>query len=150
MPQSLAKVYLHLIFSTKNREPFITKEIRKELNGYLGGILNNLGCPTVSIESVSDHVHALFMLSRTHSISDVVEEVKKSSSRWIKEQGEAFSAFYWQAGYGVFSVSESVVESVKEYLAKQEEHHQTKSFQDEFRAFLIKHDVPFDERYVWD
>jgi REP element-mobilizing transposase RayT len=99
---------------------------------------------------VEDHAHLLFDLARTVSISQVVEDVKKSSSKWIKTQGAEFAAFAWQSGYGAFAVSESNVESVRQYIANQREHHQKKTFQDEYRAFLKRHNVAFDERYVWD
>lgn len=113
-------------------------------------VLQNLACPAELINSVEDHAHILFQLSRTASISQVVEDVKKSSSRWIKTQGARFGEFAWQAGYGVFAVSESNVPAVREYIAQQREHHRRTSFQDEYRAFLKKHCVSFDERYVWD
>ena len=113
-------------------------------------VLQNIDCPPVLINSVADHVHILFELSRTMSVSNAVEEVKKTSSRWIKTQDDAFAGFAWQAGYGAFAVSESNVTAVREYVAAQQEHHRKKSFQDEYRAFLKRHNVVFDEKYVWD
>jgi putative transposase len=149
MPQSLARNVIHLIFSTKNREPFILTEIRDELLRYLTGTLNALKCPTIKVGGVADHVHIfLFCLSRTMPLSKVVEEVKKSSSKWMKEQGVA--GFYWQNGYGAFSVSPSNEGAVKGYIGRQEEHHKTKTFQEEYREFLKKHNIEWDERYVWD
>ena len=150
MPQSLARLHAHLIFSTKHREPVITDSVRIALHGYMATVLQNLGCAPVLINSVDDHVHILFELARTVAVSQAVEAVKKSSSKWIKTQGEEFATFAWQAGYGVFAVSESNVPSVRQYIANQRHHHRHKSFQDEFRAFLDRHDIAFDERYVWD
>jgi len=150
MPQSLARLHIHLVFSTKNREPVITDPVRSSLHAYMATVLQNLGCAPVLINSVEDHAHLLFDLARTVSISQVVEDVKKSSSKWIKTQGAEFAAFAWQSGYGAFAVSESNVESVRQYIANQREHHQKKTFQDEYRAFLKRHNVTFDERYVWD
>ncbi len=150
MPQSLARLHIHLVFSTKNREPVITDPVRSSLHAYMATVLQNLGCAPVLINSVEDHAHLLFDLARTVAISQVVEDVKKSSSKWIKTQGAEFAAFAWQSGYGAFAVSESNVESVRQYIANQREHHQKKTFLDEYRAFLKRHNVAFDERYVWD
>jgi REP element-mobilizing transposase RayT len=150
MAQSLARLHLHLIFSTKNRERVITDGIRESLHAYMATVLQNFGCPPVLINSVEDHVHVLFELSRTVAVSSAVEDVKKASSKWIKTQGEQFAGFAWQAGYGVFAVSESNVPVVREYIANQQEHHRRKSFQEEYRAFLERHQIAFDERYVWD
>ncbi|MFM2198811.1 MAG: hypothetical protein RLZZ505_2243 [Verrucomicrobiota bacterium] len=150
MPQSLARLHVHLVFSTKNREPIITDSVRGSLHAYMATVLQNLNCHPVLINSVEDHIHLLFELARTVSISEAVEDVKKSSSKWIKEQGPEFRNFAWQTGYGVFAVSESNVETVRQYIADQREHHRKKTFQDEYRAFLKRHNVAFDERYVWD
>ena len=148
MPQSLARNVIHLIFSTKNRDPFIVPFFRGGLFAYLAGSLNNIGCPAIEVGGVGDHVHLLFVLSRTLSLSKTVEEVKKGSSKWMKEKGEP--KFYWQSGYGAFSVSASNEEKVAAYISNQEEHHRIVTFQDEFRAFLQKHKVEWDEKYVWD
>ena len=150
MPQSLARLHVHLIFSTKHRERLITDAVRASLHAYMSTVLQNLGCAPVLINSVEDHVHILFELARTVSVSQAVEDVKKSSSKWIKTQGADFVEFAWQAGYGAFAVSESKVPTVREYIARQQEHHRRKSFQEEYRAFLERHGVAFDERYVWD
>ncbi len=150
MPQSLARLHVHLIFSTKHRERVIHDGVRDSLHAYLATVLQNLGCPPVLINSVEDHVHILFELGRTVAVSEAVEEAKKVSSKWIKTQGVEFRAFAWQAGYGAFAVSESNVPAVREYIAGQREHHRVKSFQEEYRAFLKRHGVAFDERYVWD
>ena len=150
MPQSLARLHIHLVFSTKNREPLITDPVRDSLHAYMATVLQNLGCAPVLINSVEDHAHLLFDLSRTVSISQAVEDVKKASSKWIKTQGAEFAGFAWQSGYGAFAVSESNVEAVREYIANQREHHRKKSFQEEYRQFLERHRIAFDERYVWD
>lgn len=150
MPQSLARLHLHLIFSTKHREQIISDRIRDSLHGYMATVLQNMGCPTVLINSVEDHVHILFELARTVAVSSAVESVKKTSSKWIKTQGSEFAGFAWQTGYGVFAVSESNVLAVREYIAGQREHHRRKSFQEEYRTFLERNRITFDERYVWD
>ena len=150
MPQSLAKIYLHLVFSTKGRVPTLTDETRDPLHSYLATVIKNLGCHANLINSVEDHIHVLFELSRTVSVSTVVEDLKTSSSKWIKVQPGGSSDFAWQSGYGVFSVSQSNVEGVRAYIANQREHHRTRSLQDELRTLLQKHGVEYDERYVWD
>jgi REP element-mobilizing transposase RayT len=150
MPQSLASLHIHLVFSTKNREPLITDDVRSHLHAYMATVLQNLGATPVLINSIEDHIHLLFDLGRTTSVSKAVEDVKKSSSKWIKTQGAEFAGFAWQAGYGAFAVSESNVESVRIYIANQREHHRKKTFQDEYRQFLERHRIPFDEKYVWD
>jgi REP-associated tyrosine transposase len=150
MPQSLARLHIHLVFSTKNRERILYETVRESLHAYMATVLQNYSCPAVLINSVDDHAHILFELSRTVSVSQAVEEVKKTSSKWIKTQGAEFSQFAWQAGYGAFAVSESNVDAVRGYIAKQQEHHRKKSFQDEYRQFLQRHGIDFDEKYVWD
>jgi REP element-mobilizing transposase RayT len=150
MPQSLASLHVHLIYSTKNREAVLSESVRESLHAYMAKVLMNLECHPIIINSMEDHVHILFDLARTFAVSQVVEDVKKSSSKWIKTQGPGFATFAWQAGYGAFAVSESNVADVCEYIARQKEHHQKKSFQEEYRAFLTRHKVAYDERYVWD
>lgn len=150
MPQSLAKIYVHLIFATKNREPVLNDAIRGDLHAYLGGILRDLDSPVVELESVPDHAHVLFVLSRTHALSEVVGQLKRGSSAWLKTKGAAFAGFHWQNGYGAFSVSRSGVDEVRAYIRHQREHHHRVSFQDEFRAFLRRYEIEFDERYVCD
>ncbi len=150
MPQSLARLHVHLVFSTKNRDPLITDGVRGSLHAYMATVLQNLGCAPVLINSMEDHIHLLFDLARTVAVSHVVEDVKKSSSKWIKTQGEVFATFAWQAGYGAFAVSESMVETVRNYVANQAEHHRKRTFQDELREFYKRHRIVFDERYIWD
>ncbi len=151
MPQSLAQVYLHIVFSTKSRSPFLTDPaVRDEVHKYLGGTCNNLDCPVLRVGGVADHVHILCRFGRDISIAQLVKELKRESSQWIKATFPALVDFYWQSGYGVFSVSESNVEDVRAYVADQVRHHATMSFQDEFRLLLKKHGLTWDERYVWD
>ena len=151
MSQSLSRMWSHLIFSTKDRYPFLAKpEIREQTHAYIAGILRKNDCPTLLVGGIADHVHSLFALSKNHSISEIVYEVKRSSSKWIKTQGSELGKFHWQSGYGAFSVSQSHVEQVKHYIARQERHHKKTTFQDEFREFLRRYEVEYDERYVWD
>jgi len=150
MPQSLARLHIHLIFSTKHRRPLLDDDVREPLHAYMAAVLRNVGCPAELINSVEDHVHILFQLCRTMTVSQAVEEVKTASSRWIKTQGPRFGDFAWQAGYAALAVSQSNVETVRAYVAQQREHHGRGTFQEEYRAFLQKHQVEFDERYVWD
>jgi REP element-mobilizing transposase RayT len=150
MPQSLAKIYVHLVFSTKNRETWLREELRGDLLAYMGGTLNGMGCLPVEINAELDHVHALILLGRTVAMSDVVAGLKRGSTEWLRRRSAHFATFHWQSGYGVFSVSESSVEAVREYIRNQHEHHRGKTFQEEYRAMLAKHGIEFDERYVWD
>ena len=151
MPQSLAQVIIHIVFSTKNRDPFLSDDdIRKEMHSYLGGTCNNLDCPVIVIGGVSDHVHILLKFSRNISIAKLVGEIKRSSSKWIKTKGGMLTKFSWQNGYGVFSVGRSEIERVKSYILNQEEHHRKRSFQDEYRKFLREYEIEYDEKYVWD
>ncbi len=150
MSQSLSHLVCHIIFSTKNRRPLILPEIREELHAYFVGILESLDSRSFLINSVADHVHILCALSKNHSLAKVMEEIKKGTSKWIKTKSPTFGDFYWQNGYGAFSVSQSNAQEVMQCIAGQEAHHRKVSFQDEYRAFLKKHEVEFDERYVWD
>ncbi len=150
MPQSLSSILVHLVFSTKHRESLITSDVESALHAYLSGILKAKSRPALTIGGMPDHVHILFQLARTAAISDVVEDLKKDSSLWIKTRGAAFGGFYWQTGYGAFSIGQSNVENTREYIDNQKTHHMTRTFQDEYRAFLRKYSVEFDERYVWD
>jgi putative transposase len=150
MSQSHAKIYVHLIFSTKNREQCIPHDIGVELHGYLGGILNGLECSPIEINTEPDHAHLLFAMTSTESISNVVGELKKSSSDWLRNRDPQFKKFNWQGGYGAFSVSQSAVEEVRKYIRSQRQHHKKASFQNEFRAFLKRYEIEFDEKSVWD
>ena len=151
MAQSLAKILLHLVFSTKERRLFLKDQaLREELHRYLGGILTNLDCQPLIIGGVEDHVHLLFAHPRTATVADVVKELKRSSSVWLKTKSPVLPDFAWQNGYGVFSIGQSQVEDVRGYIAGQEEHHRKISFQEEFRRLLQRYEIAFDERYVWD
>ena len=151
MPQSLSAVYVHLIFSTKNRTPWLRDaDLRSELHAYLGGVSRELNCPSVIVGGVEDHVHVVARLSRTLTQSDWVKELKRVSSKWIKQRSPTLQEFRWQVGYGLFSVSSSKLEAVRDYVVRQEEHHQKLCYQDEIRAFLRQYNVQWDERHVWD
>ena len=150
MPQSLSQILIHLVFSTKNREPFIQPTIEKELHPYMAKIFRALKSPSLAIDGTADHVHILFSLSRVIKIADLVEEVKTESSKWIKTKGPEFKNFHWQNGYGAFSIGQSQVAILKRYIARQKIHHQRVTFQDEYRKFLKSYGIDYDERYVWD
>lgn len=151
MAQSLARLWTHLIFSTKERHPFLSEPtVRADMQAYVARVLMTHDCYALEVGGCSDHVHALFSLSRNHSIAQIVKEIKRTSSAWIKTLERRYAKFHWQNGYGAFSVSQSHVAQVRNYILKQEEHHRQKSFQEEFRAFLKKYQIEYDERYVWD
>jgi len=124
--------------------------VREDLHAYLAAVLNNQDSPALKVGGMSDHVHALFRLSKNLALAKIVEEVKTSSSKWVKTQGRGLANFHWQSGYGAFSVSAADVEEVEEYIAQQESHHRVASFQEEFRKLLDAHGITYDERYVWD
>ncbi len=150
MPQSLAKIYVHAIFSTKNRQPIIHHNWREELFQVMGGAINNLGCQSLTVGGVADHVHLLFQLGRTITIADAIGKIKSTSSSWVNQHQQVVGAFHWQAGYAVFSVSQSNVEIVRSYILNQAEHHLKQSFQDELRLWMTRYQIEWDERYVWD
>jgi REP element-mobilizing transposase RayT len=149
MGQSLVKNYIHIVFSTKLRKPFIDEKIENELFAYLGGVCNKLDCTVLKVGGYLNHVHILCMLSKNITLSKLLQDLKSNSSKWIKTKGENYQNFFWQDGYGAFSVNPSEVEIVVNYIANQKEHHSKKNFQDEFRAFLEKYEVEYDERYIW-
>ena len=150
MGQSLVRLSTHITFSTKYRQPLIDVSIEAELHAYLGGVCKIMDCQPVKVGGYKDHVHILCFLSKKVALMDLLEEVKKRSSKWIKEKGEAYKNFYWQNGYGAFSVNSSELDVVVRYIENQHVHHEKKNFQDEFRGFLKKYNVEYDERYVWD
>ena len=151
MPQSLSAVYLHLVFSTKDRRPFLRdKTVRDALHAYMGGVSKTLDCPPLVVGGVEDHVHLLCRFARTITQAEWVKELKRISNGWLKEHGHDYADFEWQGGYADFSVSQSNLEQVKQYIASQEEHHRKTTFQDELRTLLRKHEIEFNERYVWD
>ena len=151
MSQSLVQIYVHLVFSTKNRQPFLTdRAFRGRVHAYLCGICKNLGSPSLQTGGVEDHVHILCRLGKTSDVASLIRDLKKDSTNWIKAENPSLAEFHWQAGYGAFSVSPGHVDALIKYIANQEEHHKTESFQDEFRRICKKYGVPIDERYVWD
>ncbi|HNR06334.1 MAG TPA: IS200/IS605 family transposase [Saprospiraceae bacterium] len=150
MGQSLVKIYTHIVFSTKHRQAFITDKIEQELFSYIGGICNRLGCQTITVGGYRDHVHILCLLSKQITIMKLMEEVKGHSSKWIKTVGQEFRNFYWQNGYGAFSVYSKDVDRVVQYIRSQREHHSGRSWQDEYRDILIEHEMDFNEKFVWD
>ena len=151
MPQSLSAVYIHLVFSTKHRQPFLRdRSLRTDLHSFLGGTSKTLECPPILVGGFEDHVHLLARFGRTITQAEWVKELKRVSSRWAKTQGASLRAFEWQAGYGAFSVSQSLSRRVERYIAQQAEHHRRFDFQSEFRKLLDAYGVAYDERYVWD
>ena len=150
MPQSLAVNLIHLVFSTKNRKPLLVEAVRPELFAYQAGILEQWNSPALRIGGEADHVHMLFRLSKNYALSKVVEEVKKSSSKWVKARIPFCTDFAWQNGYAAFSVSQSRVSDVERYIQQQADHHRAASFIEELRLLLRRHGLEYDERYVWD
>lgn len=150
MAQSLAQVLIHIIFSTKERYPFITMSVEPELYAYIGDTVKRTGGIPIKINGTADHIHILSSLPKTISIAKYIEEIKRNSSRWIKTKGTSYEKFAWQNGYGAFSVSYSQKDSVVAYIINQKEHHQKLTFKEEFIAFLNKYHIEYDERYLWD
>lgn len=150
MPQSLVKNYVHITFSTKNRQPLIDNSINEELYSYLGGICRNLECNPILVGGHLNHIHILCLLSRKIALMKLVEKVKAYSSKWIKTKGQQYKNFYWQNGYGGFSVNPLDIDIVKNYILNQDEHHKKLSFKDEYVAFLKKYNIKYDEQYLWD
>ncbi len=150
MPQSFCKIYAHLVFSTKGRYPFLRDEIRPEVHAYMASLVRDLNSSFVVVGGVADHAHILLDIGKSHAPVNLVQEVKKKSSRFVKTLGPPYRQFYWQRGYGMFSVGLTQVSQVEAYVRNQAEHHRTRSFKDEFRALLNRYGIAFDERYVWD
>lgn len=151
MPQSLVQIYVHTTFSTKNRKPFLEeREIRQRTHAYLAGICRNLKCPPLVVGGVEDHVHLLTRHSKTITLADFLQELKRESSKWIKTIDPGLKSFHWQRGYGAISISPSHVDEVRKYVQNQEQHHRRESFQEEFRRICRKYGVKIDERYVWE
>ncbi len=149
MSQSLSQLYIHLMFGTKHREPWILPEIEERLHSYLAGTLQQYQCMGLAINTMPDHVHILFRMSKNYTLARVVEELKKQSSKWMKEQG--VEAFFWQKGYGAFSVSASKLQSVIQYIQNQKEHHQHHSFEEETALFMKEYQVAeYDPKYFWE
>jgi putative transposase len=150
MTQSLADILLHIVFSTKDRHPWILHDIEQELFYYICGIARQLECPIIRINGVEDHIHILLHLGRTMTVSNLLLKLKSSSSRWIKTKGDRYRHFSWQGGYGAFSVSRPSIVGVIEYISKQKEHHKNISFKEEFLEMLQRAQIVFDEKYLWD
>jgi REP element-mobilizing transposase RayT len=151
VPQSLANVLVHIVFSTKERRASLQNDdLRVEMHRYLAGVCKTLECPAVIVGGATDHVHLLASQSRTIALAEWVKEMKRASSLWAKKRSTQWELFQWQAGYAAFSVSQSQKGRVQEYISSQESHHRQISFQDELRQLMKKHEIAFDERYVWD
>ena len=151
MGQSLVQIYVHIVFSTKDRVAFLEDvPFREQVHAYLAGICNRQECPTLIVGGVADHVHILCRLGKQLDISSLIREVKRDSSTWVKDERPSLGTFYWQSGYGAFSISPSHVSALTRYIRDQEQHHSRESFQDEFRRICAKYGVAIDERYVWD
>ena len=150
MSQSLSQLYVHLVFSTKDRYPLLTVDLRERVHAYLATSLREMGSPYAVVGGVADHVHLLFEMGRIHAAKDFVEQLKRESSKFIKALQPRLNTFYWQRGYGIFSVSPTHRDDVVAYIHSQEEHHRNTTFQEEYRAFLNRYGITFDERYVWD
>ena len=150
MAQTLVSLMVHVIFSTKNREPFITPEIEPELFAYMGGILKNHESRLRNAGGTADHVHLLVSQSKNMSISSLMKDVKKDSSLWIKTKGSEFRNFHWQDGYGAFSIAKSDIRELKKYIAGQKEHHRKRTFKEELIDVLEEYGIAYDERYLWN
>lgn len=150
MGQSLTNMLVHVIFSTKDRYPFLDPPVRPEMHAYAATILKKLDSPALIVNGVADHIHFLCHLSKKLAICDLIEEVKTGTSKWIKTKGGILAKFYWQNGYGAFSVSQSSATTVCRYIKQQETHHKRVAFQDEFRRFLQRHKIEYDEKYIWE
>lgn len=150
MPQSLSYLLTHIVFSTKDRAPLLDATVRPALHAYLSTVARGVDCECFRVGGVADHVHLAVRLSRTITMAQLIEELKTSSSKWLKTQSPTLAAFAWQRGYGAFSVGPSDHNALLHYIDTQEEHHKTRTFQDEYRAFLNKYGIEYDERYVWD
>ena len=150
MAQSLVKNYIHIVFSTKYREPLIYPPVELELHNYLGGVCNKMESQVLRVGGYTDHIHILCMLSKKIALMKLVEKLKSHSSKWIKTKGSDYRNFYWQDGYGAFSVNPKEVKFLISYIENQHQHHGNFSFQDEYRILMKKNKVEYDERYVWD
>jgi putative transposase len=150
MPQSFSCLHCHVIFSTKNREPLILPDWASRLYEYIGGIARAKNCVLTSAGGMPDHLHLLLSLCKQISVSDIIRDIKSNSSHWIHETIHHMRGFAWQSGYGAFAVSYSNIDSVRKYINDQQQHHRVRSFQEEFIAFLKRHRIEYDERYIWD
>jgi REP element-mobilizing transposase RayT len=149
MPQSLSQVILHIVFSTKDRRPWLDPAIQPRMHAYLATVCRDCDCQAYRVGGAADHVHIAARLARTVSQAELLEKIKKTSSAWIKSQGEQYAGFFWQGGYGDFSIGWSQLEDLVDYIDGQEQHHRAQSFQEEYRNLLRKYHVEFDEEHVW-
>jgi putative transposase len=150
MSQSLTNIIIHIVFSTRNREHILPPEITPKLYGFMAKLLQNRGCQVFKIAGISNHVHILCLMSKKYTIEDIIKEIKTSSSKWLKTQGDGFANFHWQRGYGVFSINAANKEMIINYIANQGVHHQKYDFKNELRALLHKNHVAYDERFIWN
>jgi putative transposase len=150
MSQSLSRILVHIIFSTKDRFPFlINVELRKRMHAYLAGSFNDLQSRAIEVGGVGDHVHILCLLSRNYSVSEIIKKAKANSSSWVKAQGDRCRKFSWQSGYGAFSIDPLQIEHVQKYIQAQEQHHRTRTYQEEYLEILRQYQMDYDERYLW-
>ena len=150
MSQSLANILVHIIFSTKDRQPLINQSVEGQLHAYMAAVFKKYDSTALIIGGIENHVHILFALSKKYSLSKILEDVKKCSSKWVKTVGPDYGKFYWQNGYGAFSIGFSGKTTAINYIKNQKEHHRNKTFQEEVLEFLNKYQVNYDERYLWD
>jgi len=150
MANTFTSLHYYIVFSTKNREPWIRQDIEQRVWSYLGGIARENEMKALMIGGIENHVHLLLGIAPTTAVSKAVQLIKGGSSKWMKETLPGFSGFGWQDGYAAFSVSKSLAPDVSDYICRQREHHRVKTFEEEYRAFLVKHDIPFEERYLFD
>jgi REP element-mobilizing transposase RayT len=150
MPQSFALIIIHVVFSTKDRAPILDASIRTALHSYLATVARNAGCECFRAGGMADHVHLAISLSRATSAAKLVEELKTSSSRWLKTRSPALATFSWQRGYAAFSVGPSDLAALRHYIDIQEKHHHKQTYEEELRAFLTKYGIEHDELYMWD
>ena len=150
MPQSLVKNYVHIIFSTKHRNDFIDEKIAPELFAYISTLCKDLESPALQIGGTDNHIHILCLLSRKIALMNFVQEIKAVSSKWIKTKGRKYKDFFWQEGYGAFSVSPNNIFPVKEYIKNQREHHKEFDFKLEMIGYYKKYKIDYDEKYIWD
>ena len=150
MSQSLSKIYIHLVFSTKGRTQTLPKQHLNEVHAYIANLLNNNNCPAILVGGTYDHVHILYTQSKTSTLSDTIRLIKANTSRWINSKNGGHTPFAWQDGYGAFSISHNHVDAVKQYISNQAEHHHTIDFKEEFRRLCQLYDVQINETYAWD